>query len=317
VREIISLQKKDDVTLQEAFKMFISEKKAMKLADETIKTYEDRFASFGEFFSTGNMCVSVTPSVIFQFITYLQTRNPNIKTVTINNYLRHLRAVFYNFMEAGYMPRFSIKMLKCERELKETYHIPELERLLRKPDIKNVRFSEYRNWVIINYLLGTGNRLKTVSNLKIADVDFENQEIALRTVKNKKPQIIPLTPVLEKVLCEYLGYRQGKQDDYLFCNQFGDKLETSSIETAIYRYNRARGVTKTSIHLFRHTFATEYLRNGGREGKLQRLLGHATASQTNEYVHMVASDLKQNFEEFNPLEKIKISSNEKTAIRIK
>jgi len=43
MREIISLQAKEEILLNRAFEMFISEKRAMKLAEETIKTYEDRF----------------------------------------------------------------------------------------------------------------------------------------------------------------------------------------------------------------------------------------------------------------------------------
>lgn len=31
---------------------------------------------------------------------------------------------------------------------------------------------EYRDWVIVNYLLSTGNRLETVINLKIEDINF-------------------------------------------------------------------------------------------------------------------------------------------------
>ena len=311
MREIINLQRNEEVTLERAFDIFISEKRAMKLTDETIKTYGDRFETFTRFFPSDNACCLVTSSTIFQFIEFLQKRNPEIKTTTINNYLRHLRAVFYHFMEAGYMQRFTIRMLKCEEELKDLYTIPELERLLKKPDIKKVRFSEYRNWVIVNYLLATGNRLKTVSNLKIGDIDFENQEIALKKVKNKRPYIIPLAPTLKKILIEYLKYRQGEPDDFLFCNQYGNQWKSSSIETSIYRYNHSRGVTKTGIHLFRHTFATEYVRNGGGEYKLQKLLGHSTPSQTRRYVELVVSDLKQDYEEFNPLEKINALKDKK------
>ena len=38
----------------------------------------------------------------------------------------------------------------------------------------------------MNYLLGTGNRLETVSKLKIGDLDFESNQIALIYTKNKK-----------------------------------------------------------------------------------------------------------------------------------
>jgi integrase/recombinase XerD len=210
-------------------------------------------------------------------------------------------------MDAGYMKKFNIKMLKCEKGLKETYTAYELERLLKKPDIKTCGFSEYRTWVMVCYLLGTGNRLSTVNNLQIKDVDFANREISLRKVKNKKQYIIPLSPTLEKVLTEYLQYRKGCGEDYLFCNQYGGKMHKGALTKAIYLYNRSRGVTKTSMHLFRHTFAKDWILSGGDIFRLQSILGHSSIEIVKEYVNMFGGDLKRDFDKFNPLENMKSS----------
>lgn len=116
---------------------------------------------------------------------------------------------------------FEIKLLKINKNIKEKFTDEELTLLLKKPDTKNTTFSEYRNWVVSNYLLGTGNRLNTVCNIKIGDIDFANSTIILRTTKNRKQQIIPVTNSLQIILIEYLKYRKGEKDDYLFCNVFG------------------------------------------------------------------------------------------------
>jgi len=162
MRKIISMQTgKNGLTLKEAFEGFICEKKVLKLSEATIASYQNRFKDFTSFFPADNLCSDVNSTIIFKFIEFMQTRNPDIKTVTINTNLRHLRAIFYSFMELGHMERFDIKMLKCEKDLIETYTEAELERLLKKPK-KNCSFAEYRTWVMICYLLGTGNRLHTV-----------------------------------------------------------------------------------------------------------------------------------------------------------
>lgn len=44
----------------------------------------------------------------------------------------------------------------------------------------------------------------------------------------------------------------------------------------------ARGAT---VHTLRHTFASEFMRTGGRLADLQLLLGHSTVQQTEKYVH--------------------------------
>ena len=304
------------MTLEKAFEEFICERKVLKLSEATIKAYTDKFNDFTRFFSAENLCSDVTPATIFKFVEFLQTRNPDIKTTTINTNLRHLRASFYHFMEQGYMSRFTIKMLKCEKELIETYSEAELERLLKRPDKKSCTFSEYRTWVMVCYLLGTGNRLHTVSNLKIKDIDFDNHEIALRKVKNKKPYTIPLSSTLEKTLMEYLKVRKGQPEEYLFCNQYGEQLLKTSIGSTIYRYNHSRGVTKTSIHLFRHTFAKNWILNRGDPFRLKAILGHSTMAMVNEYVNMFGKDLHKDFDEFNPLENMKGFMSERTAIRI-
>lgn len=74
------------------------------------------------------------------------------------------------------------------------------------------------------------------------------------------------------------------------------------METAIERYNKSRGVFKTSVHLFRNGFACGWLKNGGSKEELQQLLCHKTIAMTNEYVKMYQIDLKKNFSKFNPLD---------------
>ena len=70
-------------------------------------------------------------------------------------------------MERGYVNRFKVEFVRAEKKIKETYTDEELAILLRKPDVKTSSFAEYRNWVLICYLLGTGNRSNTVCNIKI------------------------------------------------------------------------------------------------------------------------------------------------------
>ena len=44
------------------------------------------------------------------------------------------------------------------------------------------------------------------------------------------------------------------------------------MESAIAKYNRKRGVLKTSVHLFRYAFATKWASAGGGREKLQKIL---------------------------------------------
>ena len=78
------------------------------------------------------------------------------------------------------------------KKIKETYLDNELAILLKKPNLKNVTFTEYKIWVFSNYLFATGNRLSSALNIQICDLDFTNQLIQVNKTKNRKAQIIPI-----------------------------------------------------------------------------------------------------------------------------
>lgn len=225
----------------------------------------------GNFFETKQPCRMITKEVYENYIIYLQT-NKDANDQTIYSYCSGLRAILNYLMNNGYIESFKIKLPKKEKKLKETYTDQELERLLIKPDLKKCNFSEYRSWVLTNFLLGTGQRLSTVSHIKIEDIDFENAIISLLRTKNRVQLVIPLSNTLSIVLKEYLRYRQGEPDDYLFCNQYGGKMTKSGMESAVRRYNLSRGVKRTSLHAYRHTFAKTWVMEGGDIFRLQKLL---------------------------------------------
>jgi len=207
-------------------------------------------------------------------------------------------------MDEGYMERFPIRLLKKESKIKETYTDDELNLLLKKPDLKTCTFAEFRSWVMANYFLGTGNRLKTALNLKVGHIDFENNLIFMGKTKNGRQQLIPMSKKLSEVLREYSIYRKGDADDYLFCSSYGGQLTRDGLSTILRRYNLSRGVTKTSIHAYRHTFAKKWILNGGDIFRLQKILGHSSIDMVKNYVEMFSDDLQKDFDIFNPLDNL-------------
>ncbi|MDL2257604.1 tyrosine-type recombinase/integrase [Eubacteriales bacterium OttesenSCG-928-K08] len=317
MRTKILMQTVELPTLKESYLRFLQNKRIANVSADTIRYYDGVYKMFSDFTGDNFPCDSIAKETVFEFIEHMKKQNPNIRDTSINSYLRGVRSFLYFCMEEGLTQSFKISLIKAEKQLKETYTHAELERLLKKPEIKKCEFSEYRNWVIICYLLGTGNRARTLCNVKIGDIDFDTHEIKLKAVKNSKQYIIPLSKTLEKTLVEYLGYRQGTADDYLFCNIYGQQLGQEALKTAIRRYNNARGVSKTSIHLFRHTFAKNWILNNGDIFRLQKILGHSSIEIVKEYVNMFGNDLQMNFAEFNPLDNMEIMKRNNGAIKMR
>lgn len=306
-------------TLQEGFEEFIKDCEARNLSKQTIDYYKNcykvllRVEDTQEELEEGE---EIEPIFTEETkISLIQSQDLGIinryllntyKESSVNSYLRGIRAIFYFFMDLHYMDKMQVGLVKATKEVKPTYTDEELEKLLKKPNIKakNASFSEYRNWVLVNYLLATGNRISTVCNIKNKDVNLTTDMIILEKTKNRKEQVIPISRSLHAILKEYMGYRGGEEDDYLFCNQSGYKFTEDACKHAIAKYNNKRGVRKTSCHVFRHTFAKKWILNGGDIFRLQKLLGHSSMEMVREYVEMFGEDLQKNYNEFNPLESL-------------
>jgi len=213
------------ISLQALFEKFILFKQVRNLSEESISYYRNCYSFFAEFFGTERPLSDFTQDLYYQYILHLKQTRPNLKDVTLNSYLRGLRVILYYAMDLGFLPKIKLDMMKADKEIKETYTDEELTLLLKKPDTKKCGFHEYRNWVIVNYLLATGNRASTVINIRINDIDFAGGMVRLTKTKNRKQMIVPLSQTMVKILQEYLAYRQGEPEDYLFCNQFGTEHE--------------------------------------------------------------------------------------------
>ncbi len=172
---------------------------------------------------------------------------------SISTYVRVFRT-FLNWCQREGRADLTIPNMKDKETVKETYTDEELSLLLEKPK-SDCSFAEYRNWVIINFLLNSGCRAATVRNIQNRDVDLGARQIVYRHTKNGKVQVVPLCSKMVSILWEYMTIRKGEPEEYLFCNQYGEMLSENALRLAIAHYNRSRGVEKTSIHLFRHTFA--------------------------------------------------------------
>lgn len=295
-------EEKNYLTVEECIAKFNKHNITKNLSDASIQYYKDNLAIFLNVVKADSDIRLIDIETVEDFIIYLKS-NTQKNTSSINTVLRAIRAFLYFCMEREYLGKFKILLLKAEENLKEPYTDAELKKLLKRPTTQN--WTDFRNWAISNYLLATGNRVNTVVNLKIKDLDFENNVITLNTTKNKKQQIIPMAQSLKRVLQYYLSQYDHIDDDYLFPSENAKKLEADGLKSMIRRYNISRGVTKTSCHLYRHTFAKMFIMNGGGMVQLQKLLGHSTLDMTKKYVNLYGTDLAINYDLFNPLDNLK------------
>lgn len=303
----IKMTTPQEVTVKQGFEQFIRRCQIKNLSKETIESYYSKTNHFFTFYGESKPLHSISKTTIDDYILWLKD-NRECNAITINSYLRSIRAFLYFCMDNEYLPRFKIQTIKAEKKIKETYTDNELEILLQKPNTNTCSFREYQIWTLENYLLATGNRISSALNVRIEDIDFINSCITIRKNKNRSQQIIPLSHTLSDILTDYLQIRGGEPEDYLFCNVYGKKPDRHTFQESIRRYNLKRGINKTSAHLFRHTFAKNWILSGGDIFRLQKILGHSDLTVTKEYVAMFGNDLQMDFEKFNPLDRLNQSN---------
>lgn len=276
----MAIMMRTTTTIDDIFDEFISDKKGMGISPKTIKSYQGHWNRIKQFMD-GDF---TNPTTIFKRMV-----EADLKDTTINAYSRTLKTFYSWAREHGYTS-YVVKLYKCQEVSKDPYTDEELARLLEKPNMKKCDFTEYRCWVQVNFLLDTGCRASTLRSVSVDDIDFERKCVTFRTLKNKKVQVNPLSDALLRILREYIKIRGNV--GYLFCNSEGDQQTENSLRLSMVRYNRRRGVQKTSIHLFRHTFAKKYLLEcDGDPFRLQRLLGHATLMMTRKYCNLYDQDV--------------------------
>ena len=302
-------QAKGEITLQEAFDLFIQEKEANGLSASTLRNYNLSWKIFSEYCEI-TLPSEINDGVIIKWINHM--RKSEIAPSSMNHYLRDMRCFINWLIKREYCEKVEIKEVRQQEEQPKFYKDEDIELLLEKPRVKD-SFVEWRTWAIVNTILATGARAQTICDMTLADIDFQKKEIALGHTKNKKAQNVPMSKSLETCLREYI--RKFDVSTYLFPNVGDEQLTTNGLRLAYGRYCKDRGVEQTNIHGLRHSFARSWVKNGGSAFALQRILGHSNISMTNKYVKLYAEDIKEDYEDFSALDVIKKKKSRSSAFK--
>lgn len=303
----ITMYSQDETPINSYFQQFIISCNAKGFSDVTLKTYRSHFKSISKYLDMASPLSSLTKQDVETAIGTM--RENGLAHNSISSYIRMFKSFIQWCNDKGFTDLI-IPSFAQQETTKDTYSDEELKALLKKPD-SNCSFPKFRNWIIILFLLNCGCRSATIRNIKNKDIDLESKRVIFRYTKNKKIQVLLLSSTLVTNLKKYMMIRKGEPDDYLFCTETGEQFTRDGLSTAIERYNKSRGVNKTSIHMFRHTFAKKYLLDcGGNALTLQKLLGHSTLEMAKHYCNIFDADIAKGYDNASPLERM-VSKAEK------
>lgn len=290
------------ITFEEGCNLYLDNCRQRNLREGTIGHYKQSYTQFYRYFEPNMPITDLTESRFKSYVVYLRETLDN--DISINSYLRDLITTLHFLMREGYLSSYKMQAIKVDKNTVETYSDEELKKLLRKPDMKKCSFIEYQCWVMSVFLFSTGVRQRSLMNIKVGDLDFDNNVVHVAVTKNRKPLLVPLNSSVVNILKEFLRHRQHEnENDYLFCNTFGKQLVKATCYHMLYFYNKNRGVETTGIHRYRHTFAKQWIINGGNVVTLSKLLGHSSLDITQNYIKLLVSDLANEVENIDLLGK--------------
>jgi len=119
--------------------------------------------------------------------------------------------------------------------------------------------------------------------------------------------LVPIGKFVETTLWHYVEKIRPKpfssDCDYLFLSRAGKPITTNAIKLMFSRLAKSAGVERLHAHLCRHTFAVNYLFNGGDIHSLKEILGHTTLEMVNEYLQFTSSQITDLHHRFSPMDK--------------
>ena len=294
-----------DVSLELAYAQFMVNQLEKGNSKPTLDFYDRFWKKYCEFLKSLGLSKedSVDTLTMDGFIALFKNSLGNVNEQTVNAYLRGYRAFGNYCEEQGYIVGFHCPIKEKPLPPKDCYTKKEQDKLTVKPDVRDM--TEFRNYTIICLLLSTGIRTSNILNLKIKDVNLEDGYIYLTKTKTGVVTSLPLEHKAKAALKEYIDYWRNvnegdtEPDDYLFCNCYGEPLTRGGLSCAIADYNKRHGVEKTSIHLFRHTFAKDWITGGGDLISLSSMLTHKELDMVKHYSNLYPVDLKDKVEQFS------------------
>lgn len=165
-----------------------------------------------------------------------------------------------------------------------------------------------RDVAIIQTLLNTGLRASELCDLKLSNLNIHiNHGFVSVLGKGSKRRQVPFNKDAARAIRNYLQETPRMQEDYVFLstrgsNGRGAKLTVDGLGRVFRRIKEVSNISgvRCSPHTCRHTFAVDFLRNGGNAFALKMILGHENLQMTQKYVMFAQADILNQHQQFGP-----------------
>lgn len=300
------------MTNQEYVNVFLTYQYSRNLSKKTMEWYEyvtQKFLGYLE--EKGKAIETMKLHDARQWVVDLQNDERNYKGNTVNVHIRAIKAMFNYFVEDEYLEKSPFKkvgQIKVDKVIIPTFTSDEVRNMLKQ--LNKRKYSDLRDGVIIMLMYDCGLRISEATGIKTIDVDMGKNLIKVFG-KGHKERLVPFGRQVKKELLRFNSRRatilpKDMDTGLLFCTRFGTEVTERNMLRKIQLIGKAAGVEnkRLSPHTFRHSFAKQYLMQGGDLFSLQQIMGHSSLVSTRKYINLLTEDIQKKHRMFSPLDNI-------------
>lgn len=211
---------------------------------------------------------------------------------TIRNYLARIRGVL------RYLELQDISALKSALVVVPKRIDTRVEYLTKEEVGRMITHAcSLRNQFAISLLFSSGIRLSEFISLNRGQIRNKTFTVV---GKGGKARLCFIDERTEGLMQRYLADRKDSSSALIVSNLNKDRMTASNVQLLIKNSAQRVGINRhITPHTLRHSFATDFLHNGGDIRYLQVLLGHSSINTTMRYAHVADRDLEEKYRKYH------------------
>ena len=293
-----------EATLKNGVEWFLDHLRHQRGASEhTIHAYRNDLEAAAAFFAMSG--VADWDRLEMPVVTRFQTSLGKLASSSAQRRMSALRSLLKFLKKNRSGPEMDLPETGGFRKPKHLPHsltTEQVEALMTIPDLSKP--GGIRDRAILELLYGAGLRISEAVDLKVSEVDLEEEAVRVMG-KRGKTRWVPLPIGTSKWMQKYMNEARPillrKPMGEMFVSDRGLKLRRTTVGLKLEEYSRRAGINPpVTPHMLRHTYAVHLLKGGADLRAVQELLGHESIATTQVYTHLDMDEVRKKYKSAHP-----------------